>query len=75
MKRLLNQIFEEKDTEKLDQLHQELTSSVVHGGAIAQIKELCSFYASRALESLDLFPNSEAKQALVNITNSCTIQE
>lgn len=75
VKTLLNQIFVEKGIEELDHLYQQLTTEVANGESIQQIKELCLFYASRALESLSLFPNSEAKQALVNITNSCTIQE
>jgi len=75
VKRLLNQIFEEKDTDKLDQLHQELINCLVNGETMAKMKELCLFSVSRALDSLNLFPNSEAKEALMNIANSCTIQE
>ena len=73
VKRLLNQIFEEKDTDKLDQLHQELINCLVNGETMAKMKELCLFSVGRALDSLNLFPNSEAKEALMNIANSCTI--
>ena len=74
-KRLLNQISVETNKEKLDQLHEGLRSLVINEESASQIKELCLFYANRALRSLDLFPDSEAKQALVNIANSCTVQQ
>ena len=39
---------------------------------MAQLKELSSFFGKRALDSLDLFPESDAKEALVNIiADSC----
>lgn len=74
VKRLVNQIFSEKDTEELNRLHQELTNEVVKREVVSETKGLCLSYANRALEALKLFPNSEAKQALVNIANSCTVQ-
>lgn len=74
VKKLLNEIFSEENTDQLDQLYQELSSMVLQGEAVAQTKELSSFYGKTALESLRVFPESDAKQALVNIANSCTYQ-
>lgn len=74
VKKLLNEIFSEENADKLDQLYQELSSMVVQREIVAQTKELSSFYGKRALESLCAFPESDAKNALVNIANSCTYQ-
>lgn len=74
VKQLLNQIFSEENTEKLEQLHQELKGMVAEEETMAQMNKLSSFYGKKALESLHVFPESEAKQALVNIANSCTYQ-
>jgi len=71
VKKLLNEIFSEENTDKLDQLHQELCGMVVQEETLVQLKELSSFFGRRALDSLDLFPESDAKEALVNIANSC----
>jgi len=71
VKKLLNEIFSEENTDKLDQLHQELSGMVVQEETVIQLKELSSFFSKRALDSLDLFPESDAKEALVNIANSC----
>ena len=71
MKKLLTQIFSEENTDKLDQLHKELSGMVLQEETIVQLKELSSFFGKRALDSLDLFPESDAKEALVNIANSC----
>jgi len=71
VKKLLNEIFSEENTDKLDQLHQELSGMVVQEETVIQLKELSSFFSKQALDSLDLFPESDAKEALVNIANSC----
>ena len=71
VKKLLTEIFSEENTDKLDQLHQELSGMVFQEETIVQLKELSSFFSKRALDSLDLFPESDAKEALVNIANSC----
>ena len=71
MKKLLNEIFSEQNTDKLDQLHQVLSGMVVQEETVIQLKELSSFFSKQALDSLDLFPESDAKEALVNIANSC----
>ena len=73
MKKLVNCIFEEKNSEKLGAFQEELRNLVTSNQSVQEIKELCSFYANKALESLDLFPDSEAKQALVNITKSSAV--
>ena len=44
---------------------------VVQEETVVQLKELSSLFGKRALDSLDLFPESDAKEALVNIANSC----
>ncbi|KAL9969278.1 hypothetical protein ACROYT_G021474 [Oculina patagonica] len=74
VKKLLNEIFSEENTEKLDQLYQELSGMVIQEETVAQIKKLSSFYGKTALETLCVFPESDAKKALVNIANSCTYQ-
>ena len=74
-KTLLNQIFTEKDKERLDSYYFKLAEVIMDGDVIFRLKELCLSYANRALKSLNLFPASEAKDALINIANSCTIQE
>ncbi|XP_068699044.1 all trans-polyprenyl-diphosphate synthase PDSS2-like [Montipora foliosa] len=74
-KGLLNQIFSEKEKEKLESLHLKLADVIMNGDAIFRLKELCLSYSNRALQSLSLFPDSEAKHALMNVANSCTIQE
>ena len=74
VKKLLNEIFSEENTDKLNQLYQELSSMVAQGETVAEAKELSSFYGKKALESLCVFPESDAKKALVNIANSCTYQ-
>ena len=71
VKKLLTEIFSEENTDKLDQLHQELSGIVFQEETIVQLKEFSSFFSKRALDSLDLFPESDAKEALVNIANSC----
>ena len=71
MKKLLTEIFSEENTDKLDQLHKELSGMVLQEETIVQLKELSSLFGKRALDSLDLFPESDAKEALVNIANSC----
>ena len=71
VKKLLTEIFSEENTDKLDQLHQELSGMVFQEETIVQLKEFSSFFSKRALDSLDLFPESDAKEALVNIANSC----
>ena len=71
MKKLLNEIFSEENTDKLDQLLKELSDMVVQEETVVQLKELSSFFCKRALDSLDLFPESDAKEALVNIASSC----
>ena len=71
MKKLLNEIFSEENTDKLDQLHQELSGVVTQEETVVQLKELSTLFGKRALDSLNLFPESDAKEALVNIANSC----
>ena len=71
VKNLLNEIFSEENTDKLDQLHKELSGMVVQEETVVQLKELSSFFGKRALDSLDFFPESDAKDALVNIAKSC----
>jgi len=71
VKILLNEIFSEENTDKLDQLHKELSDMVVQEETVIQLKELSSFFGKRALASLDLFLESDAKEALINIANSC----
>ena len=73
MKKLVNCIFEEKNSEKLGAFQEELRNLVTSNQSVQEKEELCSFYANKALESLDLFPDSEAKQALVNITKSSAV--
>lgn len=73
MKKLVNCIFEEKNSEKLGAFQEELRNLVTSNQSVQEMEELCSFYANKALESLDLFPDSEAKQALVNITKSSAV--
>ena len=73
MKRLVNCIFVEKNSEKLGEFQEELRNLVTSSQSVKQMEELCSFYANKALESLDSFPDSEAKQALVNITKSSAL--
>ena len=73
MKKLVNCIFEEKTSEKLGAFQEELRNLVTSNQSVQEMEELCSFYANKALESLDLFPDSEAKQALVNITKSSAV--
>jgi len=71
VKKLLNEIFSEENTDKLDQLHQELSGVVTQEETVVQLKELSTLFGKRALDSLNLFPESDAKEALVNIANSC----
>ena len=71
MKKLVNRIFVEKNSEKLGAFQEELRDLVTSNQSVKEMEELCSCYANKALESLDPFPDSEAKQALVNITKSC----
>jgi len=71
VKKLLNEIFSEENTDKLDQLHKELSDMVVQEETVIQLKELSSFFGKRALDALDMFPESDAKEALINIANSC----
>ena len=73
MKKLVNCIFEEKNSEKLGAFQEQLRNFVTSNQSVQEMEELCSFYANKALESLDLFPDSEAKQALVNITKSSAV--
>ena len=73
MKKLVNCIFEEKNSEKLGAFQEELRNLVTSNQSVQEMEELCSFYANKALESLHLFPDSEAKQALVNITKSSAV--
>ena len=73
MKKLVNCIFEEKNSEKLGAFQEQLRNLVTSNQSVQEMEELCSFYANKALESLDLFPDSEAKQALVNITKSSAV--
>lgn len=73
VKKLVNCIFEEKDSEKLGAFQEELRDLVTSNQSVKEMEELCSFYANKALESLDTFPDSEAKQALVNITKSSAV--
>ncbi|XP_029213966.2 all trans-polyprenyl-diphosphate synthase PDSS2-like [Acropora muricata] len=75
VKRLLNHIHLEKIKDNGENLHLKLADVIVRGDVVARLKELCQSYANKALQSLVVFPDSEAKQALVNITNSCSIQE
>ena len=72
MKKLLNEIFSEENTDNLDQLHKELSNMVVQEETVVQLKELSSFFGKRALDSLGLFPESDAKEVLINIANSCS---
>lgn len=44
---------------------------VVQEETVVQLKELGSFFGKRALDSLDLFPESDTKEVLINIANSC----
>ena len=73
VKKLVNCIFVEKNSEKLGGFQEELRNLVTSSQSVKQMEELCSFYANKALESLDSFPDSEAKQALVNITKSSAL--
>ena len=73
VKKLVNHIFVEKNSEKLGAFQEELRDLVTSNQSVKEMEELCSFYANKALESLDLFPDSEAKQALVNITKSSAV--
>ena len=73
VKKLVNCIFEEKNSEKLGAFQEELRNLVTSNQSVQEMEELCSFYANKALESLGLFPDSEAKQALVNITKSSAV--
>ena len=73
VKKLVNCIFEEKNSEKLGAFQEQLRNLVTSNQSVQEMEELCSFYANKALESLDLFPDSEAKQALVNITKSSAV--
>lgn len=75
VKRLLNLILLEKIKDNGENLHLKLADVIVRGDVVAQLKELCQSYANKAFQSLVVFPDSEAKQALVNITNSCSIHE
>ena len=73
VKKLVNCIFEEKNSEKLGAFQEQLRNLVTSNQSVQEMEELCSFYANKALESLDLFPDSEAKQALANITKSSAV--
>ena len=73
VKRLVNCIFVEKNSEKLGAFQEELRDLVTSNQSVKEMEELCSFYANKALESLDPFPGSEAKLALVNITKSSAV--
>ena len=73
VKKLVNCIFVEKNSEKLSGFQEELRNLVTSSQSVKQMEELCSFYANKALESLGSFPDSEAKQALVNITKSSAL--
>ena len=73
MKKLVNRIFVEKNSEKLGAFQEELRDLVTSNQSVKEMEELCAFYANKALESLDPFPDSEAKQALVNITKSSAV--
>ncbi|PFX34649.1 Decaprenyl-diphosphate synthase subunit 2 [Stylophora pistillata] len=74
VKTLIMQILAEKNTEKLDDLLQELAFTASQGETSSTMKDLSLGYGKKALQSLQLFPDSDAKQALVNIANSCTLQ-
>ena len=74
VKTLIMQILLEKNTEKLDHLLQELSSIASQGETLTKMKDLSLDYGEKALQSLQLFPDSDAKQALINIANSCTLQ-
>lgn len=74
VKTLIMQILSEKNTEKLDHLLQELSSIAFQGETLTKMKDLSLDYGEKALQSLQLFPDSDAKQALINIANSCTLQ-
>lgn len=75
VKRLLNHIHLEKIKDNGENLHLRLADVILRGDVVARLKELCQSYANKALQSLVVFPDSEAKQALINITNSCSIHE
>ena len=74
VRELLSIILMEENTENKDELGKELINEIVEGGTAVRIQELCTLYVEKALDSLNLFPYSEAKQALVNIANSCTLR-
>ena len=64
MNKLLNEVFSEENTGKLDQLRNCLAwLSERKSGTIERIEFI---FGKRALVSLDLFSESDSKEALVN---------
>ena len=66
---ILDQDSSEEETQRA---HQDLFNHIQSGSSYAQMQGLCEFYSCCALESLRNLPDSEAKQALENITYSVT---
>ncbi|KAL5010185.1 hypothetical protein ScPMuIL_012490 [Solemya velum] len=50
----------------------QLLNGVLSGHAVEECRSLCNEYAEKSLQSLDIFIDSDAKQALVNIVKATT---
>jgi len=66
-KKRIKQLFEEKKDNSHE--HRYIIEKVVQTGAISRTREDAIFFIQKAKESLNVFDNSPAKNALINLSN------
>ena len=64
-----------KQSEEREMMITEAVLTVRNSDGLHQTKELAKWYAQKALNALDHFPESPAKQSLQSLANSVTDRE